>query len=177
MPKEGPHYLGSHVKDIREAALSVRIADLGFARPLQEGTLAQTLCGTPVNMAPEVLNGQLYNGEADIWSLGTILFEMVTGYSPFTGTSKEDLKGNLRKGGFAIPKRLKLSLNCVHFMNSCLQYDPAKRITFDELMVHSFLTMEPHRNKTGEVIAEHPKETEQFMTMSISELHGGYVAN
>lgn len=111
-------------------------------------------------MAPEVLNGQSYNGEADIWSLGTILFELLTGYSPFTGTSKEDLKGNLKKGGFAIPKRLKLSLNCVHFLNSCLQYDPEKRISFDELMQHSFLKLEPQRDEEGNVISKQSEEVQ-----------------
>lgn len=88
MPQKGPHFLGEQVKNLKESHIMVRIGDLGFSRSLEIGTLAQTLCGTPVNMAPEVLNGQSYNGEADIWSLGTILFELLTGYSPFTGTSK-----------------------------------------------------------------------------------------
>lgn len=144
MPEEGASHLGQYVENLKESKIQVKIADLGFARGLDD-SLAQTLCGTPINMAPEVINGHGYNGAADIWSLGTILFEMLTGYSPFTGRSKEDLKNNIKKGSFAIPKRLKLSLNCVHFLNSCLQTDPKMRITFEQLMQHSFLRMEDDR--------------------------------
>jgi len=46
-------------------------------------------------MAPEVLTGRRYNHKADVWSLGIIFFELVTGFTPFTGRDKEDLKRNL----------------------------------------------------------------------------------
>ena len=46
-------------------------------------------------MAPEVLNGKRYNHKADVWSLGIVFFEMITGYAPFTGRDKNDLKKNL----------------------------------------------------------------------------------
>ena len=46
-------------------------------------------------MAPEVLNGKLYNHKADVWSLGVLYFEMIAGFTPFTGRDKEDLKKNL----------------------------------------------------------------------------------
>lgn len=49
-----------------------------------------TYCGTPINMAPEVLNRSMYNYKADVWSLGTILFELVTGYSPFRDAKNKD---------------------------------------------------------------------------------------
>ena len=64
--------------------LKVKIADLGFAKMYQDASdLSSTYCGTPINMAPEVLNRGLYNYKADIWSLGTILYELLTGQSPF----------------------------------------------------------------------------------------------
>lgn len=63
----------------------VKIADLGFSKilPDVDNDLNTTYCGTPINMAPEVLNRGVYNYKADVWSLGTILFEMIAGYSPF----------------------------------------------------------------------------------------------
>ena len=64
-----------------------KIADLGFARKVEEGQLAETKLGTPLLMAPEVLNGNKYDHSADVWSLGCIFYEMLTGYQPFTGTS------------------------------------------------------------------------------------------
>jgi serine/threonine protein kinase len=71
-------------------------------------------------MAPEVLNGKRYNHKADVWSLGVIFFEMITGFTPFTGRDKNDLKRNLEKGQYAIPKSLKISLQGLDFLNGCL---------------------------------------------------------
>jgi serine/threonine protein kinase len=56
------------------------------------------MCGTPLVMAPEVLNGKRYNHKADVWSLGIVFFEMLVGFTPFTGRDKPDLKRNLEKG-------------------------------------------------------------------------------
>ena len=61
-------------------------------------------------MAPEVLNGKRYNHKADVWSLGIVFFEMITGFTPFTGLNKTDLKNNLDKGNYGIPRSIKLSL-------------------------------------------------------------------
>ncbi len=68
----------------------LKIADFGFARSLQPQGLAETLCGSPLYMAPEILQFHKYNAKADLWSVGTILFELVVGEHPidslaFTG--------------------------------------------------------------------------------------------
>jgi len=87
-----------------------KIADLGFARKLPEEQLAQTSCGTPLMMAPEVLRGELYDHKADVWSLGCIFYEMLTGFPPFTGRNITNLQENLAKGEYKIPKTVKLSI-------------------------------------------------------------------
>ena len=70
----------------------MKIADLGMAKKVHhEGGLAQTSVGSPLYMAPEVLTGKKYNYKADIWSIGTVLFEMVTGFPPFIGKNLDDL--------------------------------------------------------------------------------------
>ena len=63
----------------------VKIADLGFARKLDDDDLSSTKLGTPLVMAPEVLNDKKYDHSADVWSLGCIFYELMTGYTPFTG--------------------------------------------------------------------------------------------
>jgi serine/threonine-protein kinase ULK/ATG1 len=98
----------------------VVIADLGFAKQLDEENLTKTQCGTPLYMAPEILRGDMYGPKVDVWSLGTIFFEMLTGFSPFTGTNKEDLKKNLDKGNWMFPKHIQLSLEGLDFLNCCL---------------------------------------------------------
>lgn len=90
--------------------MTCKIADLGFARKLSEDELAKTGCGTPLLMAPEVLGGQHYNHKADVWSIGVLFYELVTGFMPFTGISHANLRDNLKKGLFKIPKTVSLSL-------------------------------------------------------------------
>jgi len=57
----------------------LKIADFGFARQLDASALAKTLCGSPLYMAPEILGQKPYNSNADLWSTGTVLFEMIAG--------------------------------------------------------------------------------------------------
>jgi serine/threonine-protein kinase ULK/ATG1 len=78
------------------------------------------MCGTPLYMAPEIIKGQKYNSKVDVWSLGAVFYEMVTGFSPFTGNSKEDLKKNLEKGNYMFPKNIRMSLEGLEFLNCCL---------------------------------------------------------
>ena len=65
------------------ADIVLKIADFGFARFLQDGVMAATLCGSPMYMAPEVIMSLQYDAKADLWSLGTIVFQCLTGKAPF----------------------------------------------------------------------------------------------
>ena len=66
----------------------IKITDLGFARQVEEHDLATTRLGTPLMMAPEILSGAKYDHSVDVWSLGCVFFEMLTGYPPFTGINQ-----------------------------------------------------------------------------------------
>ena len=67
----------------------MKIADFGFARFLQDGVMAATLCGSPMYMAPEVIMSQQYDAKADLWSIGTIMYQCLTGRAPFQATSPQ----------------------------------------------------------------------------------------
>lgn len=90
-------------------------------------------------MAPEILNGRPYDSKVDVWSLGTIFYEMLTGFVPFTGRNQNDLKRNVESGNYMFPKGIKLSLEGLHFLNQCLQYDPSDRISLDDLVKLNYL--------------------------------------
>ena len=69
----------------------IKIGDLGFSKiQADPHDLSKTYCGTPINMAPEMLNKEMYNYKTDVWSVGTVLFELLTGYSPFRDAKTKD---------------------------------------------------------------------------------------
>lgn len=90
-------------------------------------------------MAPEVMLGDLYDHKADVWSLGTVLFQVLTGEYPFIGRDFDDLKRNIQQGKYRVPKHISLSPYCIDFLNCCLRFESEKRKSFDELLRHPFL--------------------------------------
>lgn len=68
--------------------MEVKLADFGFSTILADEQMVKTQCGTPLNMAPEILNGKLYNYKVDIWSMGVSMFEALLGTPPFFGRDK-----------------------------------------------------------------------------------------
>lgn len=57
----------------------IKIADFGFSKLLTNEEFTETMLGSPLNMAPEVLGGTQYNSKADIWSIGVVFYEMLFG--------------------------------------------------------------------------------------------------
>mmetsp|Transcript_31295 Transcript_31295/g.41415 ORF Transcript_31295/g.41415 Transcript_31295/m.41415 type:complete len:104 (+) Transcript_31295:443-754(+) len=73
-----------------------KIGDFGLAkRYTAKNDCHVTFCGTPLHMGPEVLKGQPYDMKADVWSLGTVLFQMLTGERPFKGKDINDLTNQI----------------------------------------------------------------------------------
>lgn len=69
----------------------IKVADFGFARSLPAASLAKTLCGSPLYMAPEILRYEKYDAKADLWSVGAVLYEMSVGKPPFRATNHVEL--------------------------------------------------------------------------------------
>lgn len=131
--------------------MEIKIADMGFAKKLEDDQLAQTSLGTPLNMAPEVLFHKKYDTKADVWSLGCVFYEMLTGFTPFTGVSKQNLAENVQTGEYFIPKTVKLSLQGLDFLNSCLKFDSAERLSMMELLQHPYISMDEQLEAAGDI--------------------------
>ncbi|KAK9477729.1 kinase-like domain-containing protein [Lipomyces japonicus] len=69
----------------------LKLADFGFARILPSASMAETLCGSPLYMAPEILRYEKYDAKADLWSVGTVLYEMSIGMAPFRANNHLEL--------------------------------------------------------------------------------------
>ena len=123
----------------------IKIGDFGFSTK-EKNFL--TIAGTPVYMDPIILkkynertnkeNSEMFDKSCDIWSLGVICFELVTGKRLFNGKDIDELYQNVQNGDYEIP--INLSEEIVSFINGMLQYDPKKRLTIEQLSNHRFLT-------------------------------------
>ncbi|CAN6480547.1 unnamed protein product [Victoria cruziana] len=120
----------------------LKIGDFGFARYLKPQGLADTLCGSPLYMAPEIIQSQKYDAKADLWSVGAILFQLVTGSPPFHGNNQFQLFQNiLMCKELQFPKELLQRLNpdCVDLCRCLLRRNPVERLSFEEFFNHKFL--------------------------------------
>eukprot|EP00531_Pseudo-nitzschia_arenysensis_P000551 CAMPEP_0116116426 /NCGR_PEP_ID=MMETSP0329-20121206/1032_1 /TAXON_ID=697910 /ORGANISM="Pseudo-nitzschia arenysensis, Strain B593" /LENGTH=1057 /DNA_ID=CAMNT_0003609921 /DNA_START=468 /DNA_END=3641 /DNA_ORIENTATION=- len=124
--------LGRSIHDDPNLGFSLKIADFGFARHLQTASLAETLCGSPLYMAPEILQHHRYDAKADLWSVGTVLFEMIAGRPPFNGENHIDLLRNIQRKAVRLPPDVRVSKACVNLLRLLLNRNPLSRAGFKE---------------------------------------------
>ncbi|KAG4119114.1 hypothetical protein ERO13_D11G058900v2 [Gossypium hirsutum] len=121
--------------------LVLKIADFGLSS-LDPGNYAQTVCGSPLYMAPEVLQFQSYDEKVDMWSLGAILFELLNGLPPFHGRTSVQLLQNIKSSTCLPFSKLilpRLHPDCVDMCSRLLSVNPVDRLSFQEFYQHRFL--------------------------------------
>lgn len=120
--------------------ITLKIADFGFARFLQDGNMAATLCGSPMYMAPEVIMSLQYDAKADLWSLGTIVFQCLTGKAPFQAQTPQELKMYYEKNANLAPKIPPgTSKELTDLLMGLLRRNAKERMNFDTFFNHAFL--------------------------------------
>lgn len=121
-----------------EANGVAKLCDFGFARSMSTGTHVLTsIKGTPLYMAPELIEECPYDHNADLWSLGCIVYELVVGTPPFQTTSILHLVRLIRFEAVKWPDYI--SENCKSFLQGLLQKDPSLRLTWPDLLDHPFV--------------------------------------
>ena len=155
----------------------IKLIDFGFATRLRtvNGNLANTILGTPSNMEPHMLRDMEnqrpslkgYNEKVDIWSLGTLCYEMLVGRMAFAGYSMEELYKKVKAGNYKLP--LWLSKEAVSFINGMLQYDSNKRLSAVELLNHDFLKKNVKEFQTVDVNQVKDKVRGKVMNINIRQ--------
>ncbi|NXP55313.1 MELK kinase, partial [Heliornis fulica] len=98
-----------------------------------------TCCGSPAYAAPELIQGKAYIGsEADIWSMGVLLYALLCGFLPFDDDNVMAIYRKITRGKYSVPKWL--SPSSVLLLSQMMQVDPKKRITVKHLLSHPWLT-------------------------------------
>ena len=126
---------------------TVKIIDFGFACKISKTGLQYTVLGSPINMDPIILKKlnsstkktkQLgYSEKADIWSIGTICYEMVIGRPVYDAEDMDDLVEKVEDGSYKVPTSMSHEL--VSFLNAMLQYNSENRLTASQLSRHDFI--------------------------------------
>lgn len=118
----------------------VKITDFGYTAPNSEDLKNNVICGTPYWMAPELIKGEHYGKEVDIWSLGILCLELAEGAPPYINEQPLNaLYLIVVKGVDGLKDKSKWSPDFNDFVDSCLQQDPKRRPTARQLFHHPFL--------------------------------------
>ena len=138
----------------------VKIIDFGFSCIYND--IKKSILGSPINMDPLILKKLTdstgatrelgYDMSADIWSIGTICYEMLIGKSAFDSNDIKELSDKIEKGAYKVPTNISAEL--VSFLNGMLQYEGKNRLNAEQLSRHAFLT----------------KDVKQFKRINLNEI-------
>lgn len=147
------------------AAGVVKIADFTFARHVEQQQMLETMCGTPLYIAPEIMDGAPYDAKCDLWSLGIMLYQYLYGSHPLgTIRTQGEMIRKLKSVKITYPRKLVLesyepgpdgndehilcrtvrvfSPECVKFLRGLLRHDPRERMDWDTACDHPWLGLE-----------------------------------
>ncbi|XP_014240497.1 CBL-interacting serine/threonine-protein kinase 5 [Cimex lectularius] len=117
---------------------TAKLCDFGFARNMSLSThLLTSIKGTPLYMAPELMEESPYDHTADLWSLGCIAYEILVGTPPFTTTSILHLARLIRFEPVKLPEFT--SPECQSLLKGLLIKDPSQRLKWPQLLEHPFV--------------------------------------
>uniref|UniRef100_A0A673C3E3 non-specific serine/threonine protein kinase n=1 Tax=Sphaeramia orbicularis TaxID=375764 RepID=A0A673C3E3_9TELE len=140
-----------------DADSNIKIADFGFSNEFTAGSKLDTFCGSPPYAAPELFQGKKYDGpEVDIWSLGVILYTLVSGSLPFDGQNLKELRERVLRGKYRVP--FYMSTDCEGILRRFLVLNPAKRCSLEQIMKDKWINV----GYDGEELKPHTEPVEDY---------------
>jgi len=159
-----------------DADMNIKIADFGFSNEFSPGNKLDTFCGSPPYAAPELFQGKKYDGpEVDVWSLGVILYTLVSGSLPFDGQNLKELRERVLRGKYRIP--FYMSTDCEALLKKFLVLNPEKRASLEGIMTDKWMNighendeLKPFIEPVADLTDEKRLETMVKMGFSRSEI-------
>ena len=155
----------------------VKLGDFGIAKGFQNTMdKAKTMVGTPYYLSPEILENKPYDSKSDIWSLGVLLYEMMTFKMPFNANSLPMLSVKILRGNYTPPPAV-YTKDLREIVTKCLLVDPKKRPTIQEILrmpiiqnrIKNFLDEIQYNKEFSRTIAKKYKENKQKQTIKSKE--------
>lgn len=119
----------------------LKLADFGFARVLPATSLAETLCGSPLYMAPEILRYERYDAKADLWSVGTVVYEMISGKPPFRANNHVELLRKIESSDAQVKfsRDCQVTADLKALVRALLKRNPVERLSFENFFSHPII--------------------------------------
>ncbi|XP_052412381.1 MAP/microtubule affinity-regulating kinase 4 isoform X2 [Carassius gibelio] len=151
-----------------DADANIKIADFGFSNEFTLGNKLDTFCGSPPYAAPELFQGKKYDGpEVDIWSLGVILYTLVSGSLPFDGQNLKELRERVLRGKYRVP--FYMSTDCEGILRRFLVLNPSKRCTLEQVMKDKWM----NAGYEGDELKPHIEPAEDYSDANRIEIMVG----
>lgn len=140
----------------------VKVSDFGLCGYLTNEIMSQTFCGSPCYCSPECLCRVRYDGRlADVWSLGVILFSMVTGENPWNISNTSIMLHQILKGAYKTPTGV--SEECQNLLSNMLKVNPRDRYTMEQVLQHPWIKI---GDQSQYAAMEHPPPSLKSMNES-----------
>ena len=115
-----------------------KLTDFGWSNYMEGGIKRTTVCGTPVYLAPEIINNTGHDEHVDIWCIGVLLFELIVGRPPFSGETEQAVRYNIARMRINWPRNL--DKDAADLISKILKYNPEQRISLEQMLLHPFFT-------------------------------------
>lgn len=121
---------------------ALKIADFGFAKRVPKGGKLVTSCGTPRYVAPEIIAGCGHDTQVDMWSIGVIIYILLSGYAPFGGKPRSVLFERILRGKFNFHEQYwkDISDDAKDLIKKLLTTNPKKRMNAHDALKHSWMS-------------------------------------
>ena len=115
-----------------------KLTDFGWSNYMQGNIKRTTVCSTPVYLAPEIINNQGHDEHVDIWYIGVLLFELITGYAPWQGDDVLTVRYNISR--MKIRWLRNMDHDAADLISKILKYYPEERLSLRQMLSHPFFT-------------------------------------
>jgi len=124
-----------------DSKFHLKLIDLGLSAEFEEDHKLTSFCGSAIYCSPEMLKRLPHGTPNDVWSLGVVLFSLVTALIPWNAATESEQIALAIRGEYSFPPHMLPSLSCQELLERIFVIDPKKRITINEILAHPWMEL------------------------------------